>query len=709
MADGAHTGGPDVAAVTVSRRKPRLLVGSYVVAAVILAAAFWVLESVIHVVIFREGDFRSQLFTLDPHEIWKRLLFATMVIVFGIYAQRGINVRRRTESALRTSEQKYRTLIEKALNPVVLFDDAGRVLEFNQATLEFFRLDERLLRSSTYLDLGLPEEAAFLAPESRFRPRLGRSEIDLRIDGNPKSMVVNIVPFSLEDGETPLYYGIGQDISERKQAEQNLRLAHEELNQIFQTASSAMRVISRDFTVLKVNQTFSDLSGVPRDEAVGSKCYDMFPGDRCHTTECPLVCVLNGTSQIEYELTKTRTDGSSVTCLLTARPFFDAEGRAIAVVESFKDISEISRIRAELRTERDKLRHILFQQAEGVSILRTDFTIEYQNKTLRQQIGDCRGVACYRAFLGGKAPCDPCHMHEALGERRLQRCELDAGGGRTFEHTYTPFRDTDGREKVVLSRRDITDVVASQSAAIRSEQMAAVGELAAGVAHEINNPMNGIINYAQMLINKPRGRHEVLDIAGRIVKEGDRVASIVASLLSFARRDTGRRTVASVRDLLDESLTLIGAQLRNDGILVELNLAPDLPSVLCVEQEVQQVFLNVLNNSRYALNRKYVDPAWGEKRIEITATTEEVGALHFVRVKILDHGTGIPSDVLEKVTHPFFSTKPRGEGTGLGLSISSDIIIKNAGHLRIESREGEYTLVDIDLPEIMPAMSSGLP
>lgn len=679
---------------------PFSLAYSYVVAAVLLAAAFWVTESMVHVAVFREGDFQSQLFTLDPHEIWKRLLFAAMIIVFGVYAQHGINVRRRTEAALRTSEQKYRTLIEKAMNPVVLFDDSGRFLEFNQAALDFFQLDRDTMRARAYWELGLPEQTANLHADAEFQPRLGRSEIDFRVNGGSKSMLVNIVPFSLEHASRSYYYGIGQDISERKQAEQNLRLAHEELNQIFQTASSAMRVISRDFRVLKVNQTFSDLSGVDRDEAVGTKCYEMFPGDRCHTEECPLRCVLKGASQIEYELTKTRSDGSRVTCLLTARPFFDAEGRAIAVVESFKDITELSRVQAELRTERDKLRHILFQQAEGVSILGTDFTIEYQNKTLRQHIGDCTGVPCYRAFRGADTPCDPCHMHYALAQRRLQRCELDAAGGRTYEHTYTPFRDTDGHEKVVLSRRDITDVIASQAAAIRSEQMAAVGELAAGVAHEINNPMNGIINYAQMLFNKIRGHDEIREIASRIVKEGDRVASIVASLLSFARRDSDRRTVTSIQELLDESLTLIGAQMRSDGIALEVNVPTDLPRVLCVEQEVQQVFLNVLNNARYALNRKYADAADQAKRIEITAGTEDVGARRFVRVSIRDFGVGISADILDKVTHPFFSTKPKGEGTGLGLSISSDIILKNAGYFGIESREGEYTMVNIDLPEI---------
>ena len=664
------------------RRTPQFswITNTYLLAGLTLAMTYWLLESAMHVFIFGEGTFWAQVLTLDPHELSKRLLFSVLVVVFSLYAQHGINVRRRTEAALKTSEEKYRTLIEKALNPVFLLDQRERVQEVNEAALQFFDLELDQVPATMYRDFGLPEQEADDSDDG-FRPELGKSEIDLRINGGTRSMVLNMVPLAAPEGGPVHFYGIGQDITERKSAEANLKITLDELNQIFQTASSAMRVVDSNFTVLKVNETFAQLAGLTAETAVGEKCYDIFAGDRCHTNECPLACVLGGEKEIEYELTKTRKNGSTVTCLLTARPFVDADGRPIAMVESFKDVTELTQVQEELVRERDKLRHILFQQTEGVSILRTDFAIEYLNPTLRREIGDCRGVPCYRAFRGEAAPCDPCYLHEALLTRTLQRCELEAASGRSYEHTYTPFRDTDGEEKVVVYLRDITDVRASRAAAVRSEQLAAVGELAAGVAHEINNPMNGIINYAQMLVNLKGCGAVVHEIAQRIVKEGDRVAEIVASLLSFARRGVQRQSATTVEEILSESLTLVGAQLRKDGITLEVDVPEDLPQVFCVQQEIQQVVLNVLNNARYALNKKYAEDNGG-KKIEIAARAADRDGPRFVQISIRDHGIGISPETINKVMHPFFSTKPKGEGTGLGLSISHDIIDKNAGILR---------------------------
>ena len=121
--------------------------------------------------------------------------------------------------------------------------------------------------------------------------------------------------------------------------------------------------------------------------------------------------------------------------------------------------------------------------------------------------------------------------------------------------------------------------------------------------------MNGIINYAQMLINQERDHHEIREISKRIVKEGERVARIVASLLSFARRGVRQRKIvySASMSLIDESLTLVGAQLRKDAISLDVDVPPSLPKVVCVPQEIEQVFLNLLNNASYALNQRYPD------------------------------------------------------------------------------------------------------
>ena len=678
----------------------RFFNSNFVWAGVGLAASYWVLESLIHVAVFREGTFVSQFLTIDPHEIWKRLLVATLLVLFSLYAQHGMNIRRRTEIALRTSEKKYRTLIEKAHNPVFVFDRTGRFLDFNEAVLQFFESDRNQFTLKTYQDLTTQGDHPSDYSGSLSDQVCGLHEVDFTVNGQNKTLLLNVVPLTTEEHYYPVYYAICQDITDRKQAEHDLELAHAEITQIFQTASSAMRLIDLDFNVLKINQTFADLSGFDEQSAVGTKCYDTFAGDQCHTDSCSLVRVLKNKKAIEGELSRNRIDGSTVSCLLSATPFLDPHGTPIGIVESFKDISELSKTQEELRAERDKLRKILFQQFEGVSILRPDYVIEYQNETLRKEIGDCEGLPCYEAFCGRDQPCETCFMHKAIETESLQRFECNISDGRVFEHTYTPFLDVDSEEKVVVYHRDITEVKTSRAAAIRSEQLAAVGELAAGVAHEINNPINGIINYAQMLINEQLAAQKIKNIGERIVNEGDRVARIVTSLLLFARGGPKRRTAISIEELISESLTLVGAQIRKDWIIIDVEMSPGLPNIECVPQEIQQVFLNILNNARYALNEKY--PMNNEnKKLRIQATAQGTEKDRLVRVSFHDYGTGIPNEILDKITHPFFSTKPTGMGTGLGLSISHDIIDEHGGNLSIESRDGEFTQINVDLPPVV--------
>jgi len=688
------------AAGRLGERAQQVVSSTYIWAAVLLGVLWWFVESAIHVYVFHEGTIRTQLLSSDPHEVWKRLLVVTLLVLFSLYAQHGINVQRRIEAALATSEKKYRTLIEKALNPVILFDADGRIREINNATLDFFETDRAALFGKSIHDLVASAVTSEAEANGAGGPVLGQIDADFAVNGRTKTLLLNIVPLETENSAHEMFFGIGQDFTARKKMERDLKVAHADLNQIFQTASSAMRVIDHNFNVLKVNEPFAALAGIDGDTAIGMKCYQTFAGDRCKTDDCPLAQILSGEKQVEYEITKKRQNGSIVSCLLTARPFVDSEGTPIAMVESFKEITELTQVQEQLRTERDKLRNILFQQYEGVGILRRDFTIEYQNAAMTEELGNRVGERCYEVFRGADEPCEQCFMLEAVGSSELRRFECESRRDRVYEHTYTPFVDVDQERKAVVYRRDVTEDKASRSAAIHSEQLAAVGELAAGVAHEINNPINGIINYAEMLLKKKREYDDVRGIADRIVTEGVRVATIVASLLSFARRGAQRKTAATIESLIDQSLTLVGAQLRKDAISLELDVPLDLPPIVCIPQEIEQVFLNLLNNARYALNQRFPED---DSRKILRIEAREVKGLDGpqIRVCFRDCGTGIPQEMLGRVMNPFFSTKPRGEGTGLGLSISQDLVRKNAGVMSIASKLGEFTEVKVDLPEMM--------
>jgi PAS domain S-box-containing protein len=251
-------------------------------------------------------------------------------------------------------------------------------------------------------------------------------------------------------------------------------------------------------------------------------------------------------------------------------------------------------------------------------------------------------------------------------------------------------------EGIVCVSQDIT----MQTETMRAGHLASIGELAAGVAHEINNPVNSIINFAQIMVDEvKRGEITSDEIPARIIREGDRVATIVSSLLSFARENEKEKRAIDVREVIAEVLALTQTQVLKDGINLTVDFPEELHKTLADFQQIEQVFLNLLNNARYALNQKHPN-AHPRKNLIIHGIEETVDDALYVVVTFIDYGTGIPSAILDKIYNPFFSTKPSGIGTGLGLAISHGIITDHNGKLAFESKYGDYTKVAVRLPAI---------
>lgn len=247
---------------------------------------------------------------------------------------------------------------------------------------------------------------------------------------------------------------------------------------------------------------------------------------------------------------------------------------------------------------------------------------------------------------------------------------------------------------VVCMAQDIT----WQTEAMHAGHLTALGELAAGVAHEINNPMNSIINFAQIMIDEIKsGKPVTEEILDTIIKEGDRVSGIVRSLLSFAREHERIKRPIKIHEVLGETLSLMDTQLVKDGIILKVDVPATLPEIIGDFQQIQQVFINIINNSRYALNKKFPG-SHPEKIFSIQAVKGIMDGRQAIETVFHDNGIGIPSNILDKVMNPFFSTKPAGVGTGLGLAISHGIVTDHDGKLIIESIKGEFTKVAVFFP-----------
>ena len=248
-----------------------------------------------------------------------------------------------------------------------------------------------------------------------------------------------------------------------------------------------------------------------------------------------------------------------------------------------------------------------------------------------------------------------------------------------------------------VSISDITEKKLIEEEAIRSAQLASIGEIAAGVAHEINNPIMGVINYAQILLNRNKAQGGDTAMPQRIIKEGERIAKIVKSLLTFARSAPEISSACSVQMIVEDSYALLQKLFIESGVKTIINLPLELPCANVQTQKIQQVCINILSNALFALNMKYPS-ACEDKILEITGMTVVDDERSYLRVVFYDRGCGISEEVVGKICNPFFTTKPTGHGTGLGLSISHNIIKELGGRLLFESRLGEFTKVMVDLP-----------
>ena len=335
-------------------------------------------------------------------------------------------------------------------------------------------------------------------------------------------------------------------------------------------------------------------------------------------------------------------------------------------------------------------------------LLSVDLNIQWVNQNIAQTLGkdsaELTGQPCWRFWNSEHAGCHDCPAARTLRTGKPERARLSKPDGRIWEVGTFPLFDAQGQlRNIIEMSRDVTVQVTLQAEAGRLAHLASLGELAAEMVHEINNPINGIINYAQILVDDVKMAAEDAKVARWIIKEGDRIATMVANFLSFARAQSPEKTRIDLRALLADTLALAAPQLEKDSVLLYLRIDTELPNVLANSQQLEQVFLNIIYNARDALNMKYPGADAG-KILEILGQQVIVNGNPHVRVTFHDHGIGIPAHTRHKVIQRFFSTKPRGLGTGLGLSISHGIVVDHGGSLVVESAKGEFTKVHILLP-----------
>jgi len=287
-------------------------------------------------------------------------------------------------------------------------------------------------------------------------------------------------------------------------------------------------------------------------------------------------------------------------------------------------------------------------------------------------------------------------------------------------HNARLFDNVEARTRELA--KSLEHLRAAQDRLVQTEKLASLGQLTAGIAHEIKNPLNFVNNFSAVsveLIDELREalgsvhldgklRAEISDIADtlqsnldKVVQHGKRADAIVKNMLLHSRQGSGEHRPVDINALVEESLNLAyhGARAEKQGftIIMERSFDPAAGEVDVFPQEITRVLLNLISNGFYAATKRKAEANGGDYELTLAATTKSLG--DSVEIRIRDNGTGIPPEVKEKLFNPFFTTKPAGEGTGLGLSISHDIIVKqHGGSIEVDTQPGQFTEFRIVLP-----------
>ena len=348
---------------------------------------------------------------------------------------------------------------------------------------------------------------------------------------------------------------------------------------------------------------------------------------------------------------------------------------------------------------RNTLRTLFDGIDDSICIVDQGLRVRALNRSAAAQIGiEPRlgvGKYCYEFLDQSDRPCDQCPINETFrtGKAVLvtQSRIWSDGKPRELEVRTFPLENPDGTvDRAIEIVRDVTDMRKMEATLVQSAKLSAVGELAAGVAHEINNPLTAVYGNAQMLLRALDPGDPRYQMAELIERTGLRASRVVRNLLDFSRQEDYRFAPTDINSTIEDALALILHQLHQGKIRVAKNLGDDLPRVIASAFHLQTVWTNLLINTRDAIG----DEPIGKIQI-VTRWSEDKQS---VVVSFTDNGPGIAEKDLARIFEPFFTTKPRGRGSGLGLYVSYMIVAQHHGTMQVTSPPGDGTTFLVSLP-----------
>jgi len=613
---------------------------------------------------------------------------------------------KQTEEALKESEERYKAIFESVNDAIVRLDKYGKIIDFNDRVSDIlgYTRDEMIGKSIAKAgvfsleDLPLVLKLFGKAVRGNVRQIM---EWSIRHRNGSMITIEASVRLVKKNGKIEGVVAILRDITERKQSEENLRLYME-------SAPDGVYINDLSGTFLYGNKRAEELIGYPREELIGKSFLKLNILAKKDMIKAGKVLALGiagkSTGPDEYELL--RKDGSRIWVEINTVLLKEAGGKKV-VVGFVRDITGRKRAEQTIREQRDRAKKYL--DVAGVMFIGIDADerVSLVNKRASEVLGysekEIMGKNWFDTFIPEKIREEVRSIFRMLMAGEITPAEYfenavltKSGEERTIFWHNTILTDDAGNITGVLSSgEDITEQKKAEAEKLELERkaqvtnrLASVGEMASGIAHEINNPLTGVVGFSEMLLEK--GLPEDLRKDVEIIHDGSkRVAGIVKRLLTFARQHKPERTYTNINEIIESTLALRKYSLETSNIEVNTSLDAELPWTMVDRGQLQQVFMNIIVNAEMEMKQ-------ARGRGKLTIKTEQID--NKIRLSFADDGPGITKENIGKVFDPFFTTKEVGEGTGLGLSLSHGIIAEHKGALYAESEAGEGATFIIELP-----------
>jgi len=621
---------------------------------------------------------------------------------------RDITERKRMEREIREATKRFEKIAEMGEDGIVVFDEDSRIEFANQMVAEIMGLSKGDILGREFFSLIGKRDEEFLEEMVMRGEGLGQkvcTEMSLEApQGQVKEAEVCIAPTRSEDGRIKTYAYI-RDITERKRFEKDLKDSEEKYRNLFERVRHGLFISSKEGRFLDCNQAMWGLLGYENKEEFLKIdiAKDLYVNPEDRKTFQGLVEKLGFVKDFEVEFKK--KNGERITVLLTAHAKRDQGGRIIGYEGINIDISDRKRMERELKEANDFLMNLIESSVDGIIVTTMKGNILIFNKGAEDILG-------YKADeVVGKLNIRSIYPPGVAKEVMEKLKSPDYGGVGKLTSFPILHRRKDGemiegdlsasiiydeegneiasigifkdlRERLGMER----ELQKTQQALLQSEKLAAMGRLTSQIAHELNNPIYGIMNTLELLkteIPPESKRRRILELS---LSETQRLSEMLRNMLSFSKPEEEKRKPIKINELVEGILLVMEKQMREVNINVETTFDSEIPEVMASTNQMRQVMLNVIKNAKEAM------PKGGTLAVRTSREDDKV------LIHVQDTGIGIPEEIRDKIFEAFFTTKQKVKGVGLGLSVCYGIIKDHGGEIKVESEEEKGTTFIISLP-----------